>query len=124
MNARRSLFDLNDLFVEAIDAFFEFGDEFLVEFEDKEGRLHVFPGDVKVDALDRHVLVQGHHVRALVVVRPSEQRSQELHHRRVQLRDVAYVLQEEIVDSLVSQHELVELSYHFLQLIVPSDLLE
>ena len=55
-------------------------DVIAVEFEDEEGALHVFPGVVEVLLPERHVLVEGVHVWALVVVGTSEQRSQELHH--------------------------------------------
>lgn len=42
----------------------------------------------------------------------------------MQLGDVAYVLEEEVVDALVCQHVLVELRDHLFELIVPAKLLE
>lgn len=84
----------------------------------------MFPGDIEVDLFDGHVFMEFDHVEAFVVIGPSEQKGQELHHGGVQLRDVADVLQKKIVYALIREHELVELGHHFLELVVSSYLLE
>lgn len=115
---------VDDLVVGRVDCLLDLGDHGLVQLVHQEGALHVFPGDVVVLWLDRHVLVQADHVRPLVVVGPSEQSRQELHHGRVEFGDVAHVLEEEVVDAVVAKAELVELGHHFLQFVVPADALE
>lgn len=80
----------------------------------------MFPGDIEVDLFDGHVFVEFDHVGAFVVVGPSEEKGQELHHGGVQLRNVTDVLQKKIVYALIGEHELVELGYHFLELVMSS----
>ena len=43
----------------------------------------MLPGYIEMLILDRHLFVEGYHVRAFVVVGPSEEKGQELYHRRV-----------------------------------------
>ena len=45
-------------------------------------------------------------------------------HGRMQFRDVADSLQEKIIDALIWEDELIELSYHFFKLVVAADLFE
>lgn len=84
----------------------------------------MLPSDIEVLLSDGHVLVKGHHVRSLVVIGPTEEMSQEKDHGRVQFGNVRDVLKEEIVDAVVCEHELVELSNYFLELVVATYLLE
>lgn len=52
----------------------------------------MFPGDIKVDGLDGHPLVQFLHDGALVVVWPSEDVREEEDHRGVQFGNVRDIL--------------------------------
>jgi hypothetical protein len=114
----------NDVLFESVDQFLDGSNQVAVELEDQEGGLHMLPGDVEVLLPDGHVLVEGVHIRAFVVVGAAEEMRQELHHGRMQLRDVRYVFQEEVVDTVISQDVLVKLRHHFLQLIMATYLLK
>lgn len=111
-------FDGDDILLCAIHSLFEFFDQFSVEFEHQKRGFHMLPRDPEMFRLDGHILMQRDHVRSLVVIRPAEEMSEEEDHRRMQLRDVADVLEEEGVDTLVSQHVLVELSDYLFELVV------
>lgn len=70
----------DDVFIDAVDQLLDGRDEFSTEFENEECGLHVLPGDIEVLLADRHVLVKGVHVGALVVVGPAEEVREEEHH--------------------------------------------
>lgn len=52
----------------------------------------MFPSNLVMVWLYWHILVEGDHVRPLVVVGTTEEVRQEEHHRRVQLRDITHIL--------------------------------
>ena len=79
LNSNES-FGIDDIFIGGIDGLLELFDQSLGKLVDQEGRFHVFPGDIEVLLSDGHVLMQAHHIRALVVVGPPEEEGQELHH--------------------------------------------
>lgn len=84
----------------------------------------MFPSDVEMLGLDGHILMQADHIGSLVVVGPTEEVCEEEDHGGMQLGDVTYVLEEEVVDALVCQYVLVELRDHLLELVVPAKLLK
>jgi len=62
----------------------------------------------------RHIFMQRVHIRTIIVVRSTKQKSQVLHHSRMQFWDITNILQEKIIDTLIRKSVLVELSNYLL----------
>ncbi len=98
--------------------------EIPTKFVNQKRSLHMFPSNLIVLWLDWHILMKRNHIRANVVVGPTEEEGQKQHHSWVQLRNVTDDVGEEIVDSIIIKHVLVKLSNYFFKLIVASKLLK
>lgn len=62
----------------------------------------MLPRDPEMFRLDGHILMQSDHIRSFVMIRSTKEVGEEKDHSGMQFRDVAYVLEEEGVDALVS----------------------
>lgn len=78
----------------------------------------MFPSDIEVDRLNGHAFVELLHDWSLVVIGPTKDVGEKLDHGTMQLGDVGHVLQEEVVDAVIVEHELIELSHDLLQLVM------
>lgn len=117
-----SLFDLDDVIESFIDFDPEFSDKRLAQLEHKEGGLHMLPGNIEMLRPNWHSFMKLLHDWSFVMVWPSKDVSQKQHHSWMQLGDVWDVLQEEVIDAIICQHELVELCHHLLEPVMSADL--